>query len=143
MLTIGELGKRTDTKIETIRYYEKTGILSKPARTEANYRLYDTADLQRLSFVRRARNLGFSLQDIRALLSLYDDRTQSCTAVDALAHTQLRSIDQKIADLKALRRELATLVENCGGGSVAECRIIEALGSIRTEGKDGFNLDRL
>jgi Cu(I)-responsive transcriptional regulator len=127
-LTIGELGKATDTKAETIRYYERIGLLPKPARTAGNYRAYGAAELGRLSFIRRARDLGFPLDQVRALLDLSDDRSRDCATVDALASEHLREVDRKIADLTALRRELDALLTSCKGGTVADCRIIEALG---------------
>ncbi|GGO91703.1 MerR family transcriptional regulator [Stakelama pacifica] len=126
-LTIGELGKTTDTKVETIRYYERIGLLPKPPRTGGNYRAYGAAELGRLSFIRRARDLGFPLDQVRALLSLSDDRGRDCATVDALARDHLTEVERKIADLTALRRELAALITSCGGGTVADCRIIEAL----------------
>ncbi len=128
MLTIGELGKATGTKVETIRYYERIGLLPKPPRTDGNYRAYGEAELGRLSFIRRARDLGFPLDQVRALLSLSDDRYQDCATVDALARDHLAEVERKIADLTALRQELAALINSCNGGKVAECRIIEALG---------------
>ena len=126
-LSIGLLAERTGTKVETIRFYEKCGLLPKPARTTGNYRAYAPAHLNRLSFIRRARDLGFSLDQIRALLDLSDDRDRPCEAVDAIAKEHLAEVDRKIADLRALRRELDSIVSQCHCGTVAECRIIEAL----------------
>ncbi len=126
-LAIGELGRLTDTKVETIRYYERIGLLAAPARTAGNYRAYGPEHLSRLSFVRRSRDLGFSLDQVRALLDLSDDRERSCEAVDAIAKAHLTEVDRRIADLRALRRELASMVEQCRRGTVAECRIIYAL----------------
>jgi len=127
-MKIGELGRATGTKVETIRFYEKIGLLATPARTNGNYRDYSTGQLARLSFIRRARDLGFTLDQVRALLTLADDRDQSCSAVDAVAREHLDHIDQKIADLSALRHELGDLVSQCTQGAISECRIIEALG---------------
>lgn len=132
-LTIGELGKATDTKVETVRYYERIGLLPKPARTAGNYRAYGAAELGRLSFIRRARDLGFPLDQVRALLDLSDDRARDCATVDALASEHLREVDRKIADLTALRRELGALLASCKGGTVAQCRILDALGPAATE----------
>lgn len=126
-LSIGDLSRATGTKIETIRYYERTGFLPLPLRTGGNYRAYDTGHLARLSFVRRARDLGFSLGQIRVLLGLADQRERSCEAVDAIAREHLAEVDRKLADLGALRRELAFLINGCGRGTVAECRILDAL----------------
>ncbi|TPG57395.1 MerR family transcriptional regulator [Roseomonas nepalensis] len=126
-LNIGALAKVTDTKVETIRWYERVGLLPAPARTAGNYRIYDDAHLGRLSFIRRARDLGFSLDQIRALLDLAEDRDRSCDAVDVIAREHLGEVDRKIADLQALRRELDSLIGQCRRGKVAECHIIEAL----------------
>jgi Cu(I)-responsive transcriptional regulator len=127
-LTIGDLGKATGTKIETIRYYERIGLLPKPPRTSGNYRSYGTVELGRLSFIRRSRDLGFSIDQVRALLALSDDRERDCATVDRLAEEHLREVERKIADLAALQRELKAVIRSCNGGTVATCRIIEALG---------------
>ncbi len=127
-LAIGELAKATDTKVETVRYYERIGLLPKPGRTSGNYRAYGGAELGRLSFIRRARDLGFPIEQIRALLDLSDDRSRDCATIDEIATAHLREVDRKIADLAALRRELSALVSSCAGGTVAKCRIIDALG---------------
>ena len=126
-MKIGELATITGTKAETIRFYEKIGLLAEPARTGGNYRAYGPAHLSRLSFIRRSRDLGFSLEQVRALLSLSDDRSQPCGAIDSMAREHLRAVDAKIADLMALKRELEALVGQCGSGSVSDCRIVEAL----------------
>jgi Cu(I)-responsive transcriptional regulator len=126
-LAIGDLGRLTRTKVETIRYYESIGLLAAPARTAGNYRAYGPEHLNRLSFIRRSRDLGFSLDQVRALLDLSDDRDRSCRAIDTIAKEHLAEVDRKIADLRALRRELASMIEQCRCGTVAECRIIEAL----------------
>lgn len=127
ILTIGDLAKATETKVETIRYYERAGLLPAPSRTSGNYRAYEQAHLGRLSFIRRARDLGFSLKQVQALLRMSDQKSGSCEVVDGLAREQLEAVDRKIADLKALRRELKNIIDQCGGGTIAECRIIEAL----------------
>ena len=126
-LSIGELGRLTGTKVETIRYYERIGLLAAPGRTAGNYRAYGPAHLSRLSFIRRSRDLGFSLDQVRALLDLSDDRDRPCDAVDRIATQHLAEVDRKIADLTALRRELASMIDQCSCGTIAECRIIEAL----------------
>lgn len=126
-LTIGQMSKATGVKPVTIRFYEKSGLLGKPERTGANYRAYGEADMARLSFVCRARNLGFSLYQIRALLTLSDDKSQDCASVDDMARAHLNEVDRKLADLTALRRELKAVISSCSGGSVGDCRIIEAL----------------
>ena len=126
-LTIGELGQLTGTKAETIRYYERIGLLVEPGRTAGNYRTYGPEHLNRLSFVRRSRDLGFSLEQIRALLDLSDDQDRPCEAVDAIAKQHLTEVERKIADLQALQRELNSMIDRCHRGTVAECRIIETL----------------
>lgn len=125
--SIGDLAKATDTKVETIRYYERIGLLPTPARTAGNYRSYSSEHLERLSFIRRARDLGFSLDQVRELLGLADETDRSCEAVDAIARAHLIEIDRKIADLAALRRELDSVIRQCHRGTIAECRIIHAL----------------
>lgn len=126
-LTIGHLARETGTKVETVRFYEKSGLLPAPARTEGNYRSYDKAHLNRLSFIRRARDLGFSLDQIRALLALSDDRNQSCAAIDAIAKEHRTEVERKVRDLTALKLELDRMIDQCGCGVVADCRIIESL----------------
>jgi Cu(I)-responsive transcriptional regulator len=132
-LTIGALAKATDTKVETIRYYERIGLLPVPARSRGNYRSYSPKQLGRLSFIRRARDLGFSLRQVRELLSLSDQRRRSCEAVDVIAREHLAEVDRKVAGLAALRRELDSIISRCSHGTVAECRIIEALSPIVTD----------
>lgn len=126
-LNIGELARVTGTKVETIRYYERIGLLPAPPRTAANYRAYSAAHVGRLSFTRRARDLGFSIEQIRALLDLSDQHDRPCEAVDLIAREHLAEVDRRLADLRSLRRELSALIDQCQHGTVAECRIIEAL----------------
>ena len=127
VLTIGGLAKATGTNVETIRFYEKSGILPAPARTDGNYRSYDPVHLNRLSFIRRARDLGFSLDQVKALLRLSDDRSQPCAAVDDIAKLHREEVERKIKDLKALKAELDRIIDTCRCGTVADCRIIETL----------------
>jgi Cu(I)-responsive transcriptional regulator len=127
-IPIGELAKATGAKIETIRYYERVGLLPKPERTAGNYRSYSAAHLGRLSFVRRARDLGFSIEQVRALLGLSDQKDRSCATVDLIAREHLEEVDRKLSDLRKLRRELNALLAQCDHGTIADCRIIEALG---------------
>lgn len=125
--SIGALAEATDTKVETVRYYERIGLLPEPGRTAGNYRSYGDIHLGRLSFIRRARDLGFTLDQIRTLLSLAESRDSDCCTVDAIAQDHLADIERKIADLRALRRELRDLIGQCQKGAIAECRIIGAL----------------
>ena len=127
-LTIGKLASATGTKVETIRYYEQIGLLPTPARSAGNYRTYEDEHLRRLSFIRRARDLGFSIDQVRELLGLADRREQSCIAVDMIANRHRDAITRKIADLTALAGELDALIDSCSRNTVAYCRIIEAFG---------------
>jgi Cu(I)-responsive transcriptional regulator len=131
--TIGDLARATGTKVETVRYYERAGLLPVPPRTPGNYRSYGQVELKRLSFIRRARDLGFSLDQVRALLALSDDRGSDCARIDAIARGHLEEVDRKLADLTALRRELKAIITSCKGGVVADCRIVEALGPVNAE----------
>ena len=124
---IGEAARRSGVKVPTIRYYEQIGLLPAPPRTESNRRLYDARDLRRLAFIRHARELGFEVDAIRALLALQDNPNQSCAAADMIARTRLREVEQRIASLTALKVELERMVSECACGRVAECRVIEVL----------------
>lgn len=124
---IGDLAQLTGTKIETIRYYESIGLLPAVARTGGNYRRYARPHLERLSFIRRGRDLDFSLDEVRDLLRVSDDRGQSCAEVDRIARLHLTEIERKVADLGALRHKLRQLIDQCGHGTISDCRTIEAL----------------
>lgn len=125
--SIGRLGRLTGTNVETIRYYERIGLLPAPPRTGGNYRAYGPAHARRLGFIRRARALGFHLDTIRALLDVADRPDQPCGEVDRLARAQIAEVEAKITDLIRLKEELTRLTEGCRGGRVGECRIIESL----------------
>ncbi|AEI37858.1 MAG: helix-turn-helix domain-containing protein [Zymomonas mobilis subsp. pomaceae] len=127
--TIGALAKKTETKIVTIRYYESIGLLPEPPRTEGNYRLYNHHHLMRLTFIRRCRSLGFTLHDVRELITLAERRDQNCKEVDHLARNHLEAIEHKIQDLTKLALELRCQIESCRGGTMANCHILEALSS--------------
>lgn len=129
-LKIGDLARATGTKNETIRYYEQIGLLPAPARTDGNYRAYTGHHRDRLHFIRRARDLGFSLDEVRALLRLADDRDRSCAEVDRIARAHLAEVERKLADLIVLGAELRQLIEQCRHGTVANCRIIEAMAPV-------------
>ena len=139
-LTIGQLGRGTGTKVETIRFYEKSGLLPAPARTSGNYRSYGRVHFNRLSFIRRARDLGFSLDQIRALLTLSDDRNQSGMAIDTIAKEHRAEVERKIADLRSLKKELDRMIDQCGCGVVADCHIIESLSPPRVMSGSGSRL---
>ena len=126
-LTIGDLAKATDTKVVTIRYYEQVELLPTPARTRGNYRSYGAEQLDRLRFIRRCRDLGFTLEQVRELLTLVGRGERDCRAIDLIAQEHLAAVERKIADLRRLSAELHRISDGCQGGTVAECRIIEAL----------------
>ena len=127
-MKIGELSRATGTNIETIRYYERIGLLPAPARTDANYRSYGGEHRSRLSFVRHSRDLGFTIEEIRSLLDLSDHPERDCADADRIATAHLEQVEEKIAQLSALRDELARIVGRCRGGLAGDCRVIEALG---------------
>ena len=124
---ISTLSRKSGVAIETIRYYERVGLLPKPSRTSGNYRLYEDIDANRLSFVRRARDLGFSLDDIKHLLDLADQKSRSCRRVNEIATEHLTDIRGKLVDLKRMERVLATLVKSCSQGSMPDCPLLETL----------------
>lgn len=127
MLAIGTLAKRTGTKVQTIRYYEQIGLLPEPGRTEGGQRRYDDADLDRLAFIRHARQLGFTLEAIRELLDLSDNPGRPCADVDRIAQRQLKEVEARISRLKALRKELRRMLRECGRDTVSDCRVLEVL----------------
>ena len=126
-MKIGEIAAATGVHVETIRYYEREGLVPSPARTASNYRSYGQEHRRRLTFIRRARDLGFSLNQVRELLGLADDRERSCEAVDEIARRHRIQVRAKIAELSALRRELDNIIGQCRHGRIAECRIMNAL----------------
>ncbi len=121
-LSIGDLGRRTRCKVQTIRWYEEVGLLPSPARTEGGHRVYGRAHLARLDFIRHAREFGFTLDAIRALLALSDHPERPCEEVHALASGQLAAVEDKL-----LRAELARMTDACRGGVAGDCRILETL----------------
>ena len=127
-MSIGDLAKETGIKVVTIRYYERIGVLPMVKRTSGNYRSYGADHVRRLRFVRRSRDLGFSLDQIRALLRLSAENRSSCAEVCLIAERHRRAVEEKIADLKRLASELRRISASCNGRrAMAECRIIEAL----------------
>jgi MerR family transcriptional regulator, mercuric resistance operon regulatory protein len=125
--TIGELSRLTDVNIETIRYYEKVGIMPNPPRNSSGYRIYSTPHLERLSFVRRSRELGFSQPEVRKLLTLVDEHQYTCAEVRAMTARQLSAVQIKIEDLQKLADALSKMVSECDGGDIPECPIIDTL----------------
>lgn len=129
-MSIGELAAATDSKVVTVRYYEKVGLLPPPLRSPSNYRSYSGDDLARLRFIRRCRNLGFTLDQIRELLRLSSNTQHKCSEVDRITAAHLADIEDKIKDLQTLATKLRRISARCkGGGRIANCRIIEALTS--------------
>jgi DNA-binding transcriptional MerR regulator len=124
---IGEAARQSGVKVPTIRYYEQIGLLPAPPRSEGNRRQYDAKDLRRLVFIRPARELGFDIDAIRALLALQDEPDQSCAVADQIARARLVEVQHRIASLTALKAELQRMVTSCSHGRVAQCRVIEAL----------------
>ena len=126
-LTIGRLSELTGVNIETIRYYERTKVLPAPARTANGRRVYQSADVRTLAFLRRARELGFSLDEIRALLRLGGPEKASCREVRRIATHHLDDIRAKISDLRKLERLLARTVAQCTGTTSPDCPVLDLL----------------
>ena len=125
----GELAQRTGSNLETIRYYEKIGLLPHPPRSSSDYRIYDETHVRRLRFVLRGRELGFNIEEIRGLLSLVDGGRQTCAEVRTRTEYHLNDIRGKISDLHRIETILANTAARCSGNEVPECAILEALNS--------------
>jgi len=127
-ITIGELSRRTGCNVETVRYYERIGVMPPAPRAASRYRLYDEADVRRLAFIRRARELGFTLTDVRQLLTLAPRQSEGpCAEARELATAHLAEVRGKIADLRAMERVLGYAVGQCAAGNSPACPVIEAL----------------
>ncbi len=122
-----ELAKRTGCNLETIRYYEKIGLMPEPPRTAGGYRAYDREHLKRLAFIRRSRELGFSLEEIRSLLRLVDGGDYTCSEVRDMTLEHCADVRRKIADLRRLERSLKEMAAQCSGSTVPKCPIIDVL----------------
>jgi DNA-binding transcriptional MerR regulator len=132
-LLIGDLARRTGTKVNTIRFYEESGLLPHPARTASGRRTYGIEDLSRLTFIRHARSLGFGLGVVRSLLELAGHPERECGAAAEIATSHLADVEQRLRQLKALRTELRRMIAECGEGRrVADCFILGALGTDRS-----------
>ncbi len=130
-LTIGDVAKQAEVNIETLRYYERQGIVPKPPRTRSNYRIYPEDTVRRVRFVKHAQELGFSLKEIKDLLSLRATPGASCQDVQQRATAKINEIDEKILSLQAMQQVLHKLVRQCAArrGSLSDCPILESLGS--------------
>ena len=125
--TIGRLSKQTDCNIETIRYYERISLLPQPPRTSGGHRLYDHDHLKRLNFIRRSRELGFTLEEIRKMLEVVDGEPSTCEEVKIITVAHLNDVRQKIKDLRNMEKVLKEMAAQCDGSTVPECPIIDTL----------------
>jgi DNA-binding transcriptional MerR regulator len=125
---IGRLAEVSGVKVPTIRFYEQNGLVQPPRRTEGGQRRYDDSAVRRLRFIRHARDLGFEVDDIRQLLALSDHPALPCDGATKIARHHLELVENKIVRLNAARRELKRMIAACGGRSVADCRILDAIG---------------
>jgi DNA-binding transcriptional MerR regulator len=133
---IGDVARRSGCTVQTIRYYERIGLVAPPVRTSGNQRVYDDATLARLTFIRHARALGFSLDAIREILGLSANLNRDCAEIDAIAKTHLDAVRQRIGGLKVLEKELARMVDACAHGAVSECRVVQVLSDHQMCGTD-------
>ena len=132
-LTIGQLAKRANVGVETVRFYEREGLLEEPDRRASGYRQYDEDVVRRLEFIRKAKDLGFTLKEIKELLSLKLDPSTTCADVKERAETKIEDIEGKIRTLQRMKRALVKVTKSCSGsGPTSECPILE---SIETNGK--------
>ena len=127
MYSIGQLSRRTGVKVPTIRYYEQIGIVDEPGRTEGNQRRYSQSDLNRLTFVRHARDLGLPLGAIRELVALGEHPERSCAEADRIAAEQLAEVQARIRQLRRLEAELQRMAAGCANGKVSECYVLHSL----------------
>ncbi|ALG92341.1 MULTISPECIES: MerR family transcriptional regulator [Rhodobacterales] len=126
-LTRGDLARATGCNIETIRYYEKTGLLPDPPRSAAGYRIYSAAHATRLRFILRARELGFSMEDIRGLMGLNDGAAPTCAEVKERTERHLADVRAKISDLRRIESVLAATASRCSGAEVPNCPVLDAI----------------
>jgi len=126
-LSIGKAAEMSGLNVETIRFYEKEGLVPEPGRTEGGHRLYSKNHVARLVFIRRSRKLGFSMTQVRQILSLVDREQVSCEAVKSIADDHIDDIRARIADLRKMERTLNELSRRCSGKDIPDCPIIDAL----------------
>ena len=127
-MNIGTVAERSGVPPKTIRYYESVGLIRPADRRSNGYRSYSVADMRTLNFIKRARGLGFSVEEVRDLLDLWRDRSRKSAAVKALAGRHIEALDRKIEELQAMRQALADLVTRCRGDARPECPILDDLG---------------
>ena len=127
MLSIGDLSRRTRVKVPTIRYYEQTGLVDPPIRTEGNQRRYGAEAVRRLRFIRHARDLGFTVDDVRELIELSREPERPCAEANRIASDHLKAVEDRIERLTRLKSELERIADHCRSGKMAECRVIEAI----------------
>ena len=127
---IGDIAKLTGTKVNTIRFYEDIGLMPEAARTAGGRRTYGDAEVRQLAFIRHARELGFSVDEIRSLIALTADPDQDCNEAGAIARRHLASVEDRITRLVALRDALSEATRSCEGGKIADCRVMEAITSV-------------
>ncbi|MBD8065695.1 helix-turn-helix domain-containing protein [Devosia sp. PTR5] len=126
-VAIGRVSEMSGVKVPTIRYYEQIGLLPPAPRTEGGRRTYGSGDLERITFIRHSRELGFEIDEIKTLLDLQDTPNRSCAEADSIARSHLAEVKKKISSLTALQNELERMVEGCAHGRVETCRVIESL----------------
>ena len=127
-LTIGRIARRAGVGVETVRFYERQGLIAPPPRSDSGYRLYPEKTIQRLAFIRRAKELGFSLQEIKELLALQNDPLATCTDIQQRAERKLTDISRRISDLEKMRTALQILVSGCSSNtSATNCPIMQAI----------------
>lgn len=127
--TIGVLSRKTGVKVTTIRYYETIGLMGEPERTHSGRRVYAASDVERLKFIRHARNLGFPIESIRAFIELQQDSDKTCAEIDTIAQHHLSDVQSRLVQLRSLEAELQRMVSACAGGKVTSCKILETLGN--------------
>lgn len=125
--SIGEASERSGVKVTTIRFYENIGLISAPERTGGNRRLYGAAEVDRITFIRHARELGFEIEDIRGLLAMAEKPNASCQEADRIARHHLKGVNHRLRQLELMRKELHRMIEECEHGRVCDCRVIQTL----------------
>ncbi|CAJ0848959.1 hypothetical protein AMST5_00054 [freshwater sediment metagenome] len=128
VLTIGRLAAAAGVNLETVRYYERVGLMPPPGRTASGHRAYEATHIRRLAFIRRARELGFSIEEIRALLALAEPSRASCAQVREIARTHLDNVRAKLADLTKLEGILSETIDSCSGDPAPSCPVLDMLG---------------